>query len=116
LGNVRGNTYSRNHTHLQVLDPRFWAFSWDDMALKDLPAMLVAELALTGVNTLGYVGHSQGTTVAMALLSSGQDVVQHINVSHAAGMQRSGGGGSRVASAVNELTWMMLHCCTDSCW
>lgn len=86
LGNVRGNTYSRNHTHLQVLDPRFWAFSWDDMALKDLPAMLVAQLSITGVNTLGYVGHSQGTTVALALLSSGQDVVQHINVSGAAGV------------------------------
>lgn len=28
LGNVRANTYSRNHTELGPLDAAFWAFTW----------------------------------------------------------------------------------------
>ena len=81
LGNVRGNTYSRNHTHLQLLDPLFWSFSWDDMAAKDLPAMLLKEIEVTGTSSLGYVGHSQGTTIGLALLSSKPAIASLINVS-----------------------------------
>ncbi|KAI8474057.1 MAG: Alpha/Beta hydrolase protein [Monoraphidium minutum] len=70
LGNVRANAYSRNHTTLGFLDPAFWAFTWDDIAGRDLPAMLARELEVAGAESLAYVGHSQGTTVALALLSS----------------------------------------------
>ena len=34
LGNVRANSYSRNHTQLEPSDPAFWAFTWDDIAAK----------------------------------------------------------------------------------
>ena len=27
LGNIRGNTYSKNHTHLKPSDKEFWDFS-----------------------------------------------------------------------------------------
>ena len=27
MGNIRGNTYSRNHTHLSPSDKEFWDFS-----------------------------------------------------------------------------------------
>merc|ERR550519_2843962 len=40
LGNVRGNTYSRNHTHLSADSAEFWKFSWQEMASFDLPAMI----------------------------------------------------------------------------
>ncbi|KAB7495740.1 Gastric triacylglycerol lipase [Armadillidium nasatum] len=33
LTNVRGNIYSRNHTHLSPNSKDFWQFSWDEMAL-----------------------------------------------------------------------------------
>jgi lysosomal acid lipase/cholesteryl ester hydrolase len=59
LGNVRANSYSRNHTTLGFLDPAFWAFTWDDIAARDLPAMLERELQVTGAKSLAYVGHSQ---------------------------------------------------------
>ncbi|GFH08989.1 lipase, partial [Haematococcus lacustris] len=32
LGNVRGNRFSRNHTHLSAADQEFWAYSWDHHA------------------------------------------------------------------------------------
>ena len=40
MGNVRGNRYSTNHTTLNVKDPKFWEFSFDEMALHDLPTMV----------------------------------------------------------------------------
>jgi pimeloyl-ACP methyl ester carboxylesterase len=70
LGNVRANTYSRNHTRLDPSSAAFWAFTWDEIASEDLPAMLSMELELTGADALAYVGHSQGTTVLLALLAS----------------------------------------------
>ena len=79
LGNVRANYYSRNHTSLTPADASFWAFTWDDIAAKDLPAMLSHELAVTGAESLAYVGHSQGTTVLLALLASRPDWAPRIS-------------------------------------
>merc|ERR1719436_1935526 len=38
LGNNRGNKYSRAHQWLDVDSDAFWNFTWDDMAMSDLPA------------------------------------------------------------------------------
>jgi hypothetical protein len=38
LANVRGSTWGLRHAHLSPRDAKFWQFSWDDMALSDLPA------------------------------------------------------------------------------
>lgn len=38
LGNSRGNTYSRRHVKLSNEDPKFWDFSWHEMALFDISA------------------------------------------------------------------------------
>jgi predicted alpha/beta-fold hydrolase len=83
LGNVRGNVFSRNHTSLGLLDPAFWAFSWDDMAAHDLPAMMTYALLAGGGDWLAYVGHSQGTTLALAMLSAaaGSALVERVRVS-----------------------------------
>ncbi|XP_047740223.1 lipase 3 [Hyalella azteca] len=70
MGNYRGNTYSRNHT---TLDPdedlSFWSFSWDEMGIIDLPAMIDYVLEFTGQPDLYYVGFSMGTTTYYAMLS-----------------------------------------------
>ncbi|XP_062594628.1 gastric triacylglycerol lipase-like [Saccostrea cucullata] len=72
LGNNRGNKYSRGHVNLSPNDPRFWKFSWDEMAKYDLPAMIEYILQQTGNTEIYYAGHSQGTEQAFAGFS--QDI------------------------------------------
>ena len=70
FGNNRGNRYSRAHTDPNlspdVPDSGFWEFTWDDMAVSDLPAMLSYVRAITEAKTVGYVGHSEGTIQMLA--------------------------------------------------
>lgn len=80
MSNVRGNTFSRKHAHWSPSDVEFWAFSWDEMAAYDLPASIDYILAATGAASLGYVGHSQGTTMGFAALASQPDLAQKVNV------------------------------------
>ncbi|XP_074601535.1 gastric triacylglycerol lipase-like isoform X2 [Brevipalpus obovatus] len=59
LGNSRGTTYSKKHTHYDVKDKRFWKFSTDEMIKYDIPAGIDYILHATGRESLAYVGHSQ---------------------------------------------------------
>jgi pimeloyl-ACP methyl ester carboxylesterase len=69
FGNSRGNTYSQRNTYLNPDSDAFWAWSYDEMALMDLPAMVEYVLNSTGVPALSLVGHSQGTTQSFAAFS-----------------------------------------------
>ncbi|GMR39432.1 hypothetical protein PMAYCL1PPCAC_09627, partial [Pristionchus mayeri] len=59
LGNSRGNIYSDKHLKYSNLDPRFWNFTWDEMALYDYPTMIDYILKVTKQGELYVVGHSQ---------------------------------------------------------
>jgi len=78
MGNFRGNKYSTAHAWLNPKDHLFWEFTWDEMAMKDLPAMINYVLATTGQSSLHYAGHSEGTMTAFALFSKTQDYVGKI--------------------------------------
>ncbi|CAH0683023.1 unnamed protein product [Spodoptera exigua] len=67
LGNSRGNKHCQNHTSLYNTDSDFWHFSWEEIAVHDLPAMIDYILQVTGMQNLYYVGHSQGTTTGYVL-------------------------------------------------
>lgn len=69
LGNNRGNVYSRNHTTLSPEHYRFWNFSFHEMAVNDIPAMIDYILLTTEQSSLHYIGHSQGATTLLILLS-----------------------------------------------
>ncbi|XP_059621013.1 lipase 3-like [Phlebotomus argentipes] len=69
MGNARGNTHSRNHIYLNPKSKAFWDFSWHEIGVFDIPAMIDYTLRETGKKKLSYVGHSQGTTVLFVTLS-----------------------------------------------
>ncbi|RXG72446.1 Lipase member K, partial [Armadillidium vulgare] len=79
LTNVRGGDYSRNHTHLSPSSKEFWDFSWDEMAKYDLPKMIDYIVKHTKHKKVDYVGHSMGTTIFFALMSSQPEYNKKIN-------------------------------------
>ncbi|GMF32602.1 unnamed protein product [Phytophthora lilii] len=79
LGNNRGTTWSNQHVEYTTDDDEYWAFSWQEMALYDMPAMLNYVLDITGHSTLSYVGHSEGTMQAFAGFSVNQDLAKKVS-------------------------------------
>lgn len=69
LANTRGNTYSKKHKYLSPQSQQFWNYTFHEIAIYDLPAMINHVLKTTWKSKLHYIGHSQGTTAAMILLS-----------------------------------------------
>ena len=80
FGNNRGNKYSTNHTHLSPKKREFWEFTYDDMALVDLPAEVDYITSVTGAAQISYVGHSEGTIQAFAGFSWNQTLASKIRV------------------------------------
>ena len=61
LGNNRGNIYSRTHKKMSTSDRRYWDFSYHELGVYDVPAMIDHILDRTKREKLYYIGHSQGT-------------------------------------------------------
>ncbi|XP_017052382.1 lipase 3 [Drosophila ficusphila] len=85
MGNARGTSYSRNHTKLSTENPLFWQFSWHEIGIYDITAII--DYALHTENgqdqdAIHYVGHSQGTTVYFALMSSMPEYNYKIKTAH----------------------------------
>lgn len=86
LGNSRGNGFSMffNNGSDPSRSDSFWDFTFEKMALLDIPAMLGTVLNVTGQSKVAYIAHSQGTTqmfVAASLKTPLQGWLQeHISV------------------------------------
>ncbi|XP_062520508.1 gastric triacylglycerol lipase-like [Corticium candelabrum] len=83
LGNIRGNTYSTNHTKLSPKDKIFWSWSFDEMARYDIPAMLYYVMNHTNQSEVFYAGHSQGTIIAFAGFSINPELASHVKTFYA---------------------------------
>jgi pimeloyl-ACP methyl ester carboxylesterase len=82
IGNFRGNTYSKRHLQW---DPKenakeFWSYSWHEIGIYDVAANIDYALAVTGQESLYYVGHSMGTTTIWVLLSQKPEYNQKIRL------------------------------------
>uniref|UniRef100_A0A8C3C746 Partial AB-hydrolase lipase domain-containing protein n=1 Tax=Cairina moschata TaxID=8855 RepID=A0A8C3C746_CAIMO len=80
LGNSRGTRWSQRHQHLSTDQVEFWDFSFHEMAMYDLPAMINFVLRKTGQKQIYYVGYSQGATIAFIAFSSMPELAQKIKM------------------------------------
>ncbi|KOX67406.1 Lipase 1, partial [Melipona quadrifasciata] len=69
LGNVRGNRYSRKNLLLSTSDPDFWNFSWNEIGIYDMPAMIDRIIEETKQGKMFVVTHSQGGSVFFVMAS-----------------------------------------------
>lgn len=70
MGNMRGSKYSMKHQTLSAFTKEFWEFSFHEMGIYDLPALINYILVIVQKPALFYVGHNQATTALLVLLSS----------------------------------------------
>ncbi|KAL5293182.1 hypothetical protein ACFFRR_011760 [Megaselia abdita] len=83
LANMRGNTYTKKNRYLSPNSQQFWNYTFHELAIYDLPAMVNHVLKTTYRNKLHYIGHSQGTTTILILLSELPDynrVIQSVTL------------------------------------
>uniref|UniRef100_A0A1B0DK89 AB hydrolase-1 domain-containing protein n=1 Tax=Phlebotomus papatasi TaxID=29031 RepID=A0A1B0DK89_PHLPP len=80
MGNARGNNYSRRHVSLKPKSRDFWQFSWHEIGIYDLPAMIDYTLNKTGQTSLHYIGYSQGTTAFLVLASMRNDYSKKVSM------------------------------------
>lgn len=69
MGNTRGSTWSRKHISIDPDAKEFWDFSWHEIGVHDITAMIDFILQTTGQAKLFYIGHSQGATGLLVALS-----------------------------------------------
>jgi pimeloyl-ACP methyl ester carboxylesterase len=59
----------------------FWDYSFEEMAKFDLPAVFEFVIGKTGVETVTYIGHSQGTTqMFCALIENSSFFAPKVNI------------------------------------
>ncbi|KAK3932486.1 Lipase 3 [Frankliniella fusca] len=80
LFNVRGNTYSLNHTSLSTKSAAFWDFSFHEHGTLDLPAVVLYAMRATGERRVQYVGFSMGTTIMFVMAAERPDVARHVQL------------------------------------
>ena len=69
MANNRGNKYSCTNSQISNTDPKFWDFSFQEMAEHDFPLFLQTVKVETGKDKITVMGHSQGGTQILAALA-----------------------------------------------
>lgn len=107
IGNARGNVFSRNHTTLDPEKREFWQFSWHEVGVYDLAAMVDYILKKTKLDKLIYVGHSQGATSILVLLSERPEYNEKFSSVHVMGtsaiMQHFNPGIGLILSSLDNI-------------
>jgi len=82
MANTRGNKYSNSHRNLSYFSDDYWRFSWNEIGHYDLPAMIDYMLQKTNQKSCFFIGHSQGATAFLVLLSTRPKFNQKIIQAH----------------------------------
>jgi pimeloyl-ACP methyl ester carboxylesterase len=82
LGNARGTKFCTQHVKHSYKSREFWKFSFHEIGLHDVSAMLNFLLQQTKETQTRYIGHSQGASSLLALLSSSPSFNQKIAQAH----------------------------------
>ena len=74
LANSRGNKYCKEHEKFNSKSYEFWQFSFNEMGLYDIPAVIkyIKEINKSNEKII-YFGHSQGTTSMLSGLTQKYD-------------------------------------------
>nr|XP_056705246.1 lipase member M-like [Euleptes europaea] len=80
IGNNRGNSWSRRHQYLTIDEQEFWNFSFHEMGIFDLSAMIDFILQKTGQRQIYYVGHSQGSSIGFVAFSELPQLAEKIKI------------------------------------
>ncbi|KAL6431802.1 hypothetical protein ACFW04_007357 [Cataglyphis niger] len=80
LGNFRGNTYSRAHISLSPSDSTFWDFSFNEMGIYDLPAMITFITNMRSQSLHTYIGHSMGAASFFIMASERPEFTQKVQM------------------------------------
>ncbi|XP_071710112.1 triacylglycerol lipase 2-like isoform X2 [Rutidosis leptorrhynchoides] len=73
IANTRGTSFSRRHISIDPSKPEFWNWTWDEIAARDLPAVIAFIFNQTN-QKIHYVGHSLGTLIALASFSEWKQI------------------------------------------
>ncbi|XP_042489343.1 triacylglycerol lipase 1-like [Macadamia integrifolia] len=76
VGNVRGTHWSHGHVSFSEKDKEFWDWSWQELAQYDLAEMITYVYSITN-SKIFFVGHSQGTIMALAAFTR-PDIVEMV--------------------------------------
>ncbi|XP_054263960.1 lipase 3-like isoform X2 [Macrosteles quadrilineatus] len=79
IGNARGTQFSQHHRKHLTNTKEFWDFSFHEMGIKDVPAVLQFIRARTGKSKIHYIGHSMGTTMFLVMASLLPEELNHID-------------------------------------
>lgn len=81
--NNRGTTYSRQHAKYSVHQAELWDFSFQEMAMHDVPVTLNYISRKTKIPKMIVIGHSQGSTQFVAAMTDPLTSVQVQSHMHA---------------------------------
>lgn len=87
LCNSRGNDQSQEHLYLNpnISPSPYWDFSWHEMGIYDLPAVINYALSVTGQQNVTLVCHSQGCTETFVACTFRPCLLSKINALFALG-------------------------------
>lgn len=85
LGNSRGTKYATHHKKYDTESVDYWRFSYHEIGLYDLPALIDYSLQLSGSDKIFYIGHSQATTEVLTMLALRPEYNKKVIQSHLLG-------------------------------